>query len=370
VARPDDPSGPKKARPVPPPEPVAEPEADAPAGASRPDPSRRRPPGTGGSTSRDDPGPPRSDRSAPSRRPSVPGAGGRGAPQRGAPTRGAPRRGGKPAGEDVARQSRRSTPSTPGGARGKPVGADKARARDDAPRRRPAGPSEAPPRPDLPVGDRPHLPKPVLKDLERTLGPGRRTEEVALALSVGSQAIDELAIPIALEMLAWAKHQAPRVAAVREAYGVARYHDDDFAGAATELQAYVRISGRNDQNHVLADCLRALGRPTDKVEEVARALIDDDRAPADRRAEASIVLAAALADDGDVPAGRVVLQAVLAERRERDADHHLRVRSLAADLAVRAGDTEAAIRHLEVLAGAEQDGAYDAVARLDELRGR
>jgi hypothetical protein len=247
------------------------------------------------------------------------------------------------------------------------VGAENARRRQDAPPRRPEARGPAPARPDLPVDDRPNLPKPVLRDLERTLGKGRRTDEVALALSVGSQAIDELAIDLALEYLAWAKDQAPRVAPIREAYGVARYLAEDFAGALTELQAYARISGRNDQNHVIADCHRALGRDLDRISEVARPLIDDDRAPADRRAEAAIVLAAALGDAGQLDDGMDVLGGILAERRDQDLEHHLRVRSLLADLAVRAGERETAVRHLQVLLAADEGGEFEARERLDEL---
>jgi tetratricopeptide (TPR) repeat protein len=217
------------------------------------------------------------------------------------------------------------------------------------------------------VEDRPQLPKPVIKELERTLGKGRRTDEVALALSVGSQAIDEFAIDLALEYLAWAKDQAPRVAPIREAYGIARYLAEDYAGALTELQAYARISGRNDQNHVVADCHRALGRDVERIEQAARPLIDDDRAPADRRAEAAIVLAAALADAGQVDDGLAVLRAILADRRDRDQEHHLRVRSLVADLAIRAGDRETAVRQLQVLIAADEAGAFEARERLESI---
>ncbi|WP_052667408.1 tetratricopeptide repeat protein [Nitriliruptor alkaliphilus] len=366
------PDGPRKAKPVPPPPPPPPaPDAEAETGDGRPPASQRRPPGRGGSSSRD-------AEQAPRTKPDARDGAGRGeAPglSRGGATRREPVRGAKGSGGSgrgaprrapFSPQSRSSTPQTPGGNRGRPVGAEKARRRQDAPTRRPES-KPAPARPDLPVGDEPNLPKAVKKDLERTLGKGRRTDEVALALSVGSQAIDELAIDLALEYLAWAKDQAPRVAPIREAYGVARYLAEDFAGALTELQAYARISGRNDQNHVIADCHRALGRDLERIEEVARPLLDDDRAPADRRAEAGIVLAAALGDAGRVEDGIGVLGAILAERRDRDHEHHLRVRSLLADLAVRAGDRDTAARHLQVLLAADDDGTFEARERLDAL---
>jgi hypothetical protein len=43
-------------------------------------------------------------------------------------------------------------------------------------------------------------------------------------------------------------------------YGVGRWQD-----AITELKAYKRISGRPDQNHLIADSLRGLGRPMEAV---------------------------------------------------------------------------------------------------------
>jgi hypothetical protein len=343
------PKTPRKAKAVPPP-PPPEPAAQEEAGGPPPR-EQRRAPGRGGSSSRD------ADRTSAPR----PGGERSGAPQRGR----APRAGlGVP---EIPRQTRRSTPATPGGARGKPVGAERARRREDAPARRPAAKTIGAPRPNLPTDEKPHLPKPVRKDLERTLGPGRRTDEVALALSIGSQAIDEGALPVALEYLAWAKDQAPRVGAIREAYGVARYLTEDYAGALTELQAYARISGRNDQNHVIADCHRALGRDLERIEEPARSLLDDDRAPADRRAEAAIVLAAALGDAGRASDGLDVLGGVLATRRDRDLEHHLRVRSLVADLAIQVGDHDTARRQLEVLLASDDTGSFEAQERLDTL---
>ena len=180
-------------------------------------------------------------------------------------------------------------------------------AAQDAPTRRPAAKGDAPARPDLPVGDQPNLPKPVRRTSSarsgRVGGPTRWRSRSASAARPSTRARSTSRSSTS---------RGPRTrrrasAAIREAYGVARYLSEDFAGALTELQAYVRISGRNDQNHVIADCHRALGRDLDRIEEPARALLDDDRAPADRRAEAAIVLAAALGDAGRAEDGLEVL---------------------------------------------------------------
>ena len=180
------------------------------------------------------------------------------------------------------------------------------------------------------------------REIERTLGPGPRADEVALALSVGAAAIDADRVDVALESLAWAKHQAPRVAPVREAYGVACYLDGDWAKALTELQAYRRMTGRNDQNHLIADALRGLGRDPAKVAEPVEELLADEQVRDDLRAEAVIVWAGALADGGDLDAARAVLRRELARVQGSDDDHVLRLVTVAAELAERDGDPDAA----------------------------
>ena len=70
-----------------------------------------------------------------------------------------------------------------------------------------------------------------------------------------------------------AKAIAPRSGAVREVLGLALYGLGRWQDALTELKAYKRISGRSDQNHLIADSLRGLGRPQEAVllaEEVLR----------------------------------------------------------------------------------------------------
>jgi hypothetical protein len=213
----------------------------------------------------------------------------------------------------------------------------------------------APPRPPLPVDEEPRLPKPVRREIDRVLGRGERARDVALALSIGGEAIDLDRPEVALEVLAWAKHVAPRIPAVREAYGVARYLDGDWAGALTELQAYRRMTGRADQNHVIADCLRGLGRDLDRVAEVIGELLEDEAAPADRRAEGVVVWASALADDGDVGAARALLRRFLDRPGGSEQPHDLRVRVVAAALAEREGDHDDARRQRALVAAGDPE---------------
>ena len=307
---------------------------------------------------------------APKRKPQ----GGRGGPARrdgaGAERGGPSGRGGKPRRDDHSARGGGDDPvpghvDGPRGAR-EPIGRDRATRRGDAPAR-PSRDRAAPPRPPLPDDEEPQLPRGVVKEIDRALGSGRRARDVALALSIGSAAIEASRPDIAVEVLAWAKHEAPRVSAVREAYGVALYLDEDFGAALTELQAYRRLTGRVDQNHLVADCLRALGRDVDRVAEAASPLLDDHKAPEDRRAEAAIVWAAALADAGDVRAGRAVLRRFLEPRRGGAAEHDLRVRWLAADLAQRDSDHLEAARQLERIVATDPD-FLDARDRLEDLR--
>lgn len=290
-----------------------------------------------------------------------------------------PRKGGGPkgrgrnAGGDRAGGGRDAGSGARGGARGgqerrgrQPAGIDRARQSADAPPR-PRRTATAPPRPALPRDEEPQLPRGVLREIRRVLGDNRRADDVALALSIGSAAIDEDRIDIALEMLAWAKSQAARIATVREAYGVALYLAGDWPAAVGELRAYRRMTGRNDQNHLIADCHRAMGRPLADVIGPLQELVEDQQAPRDRRLEAVVIWAAALADSGDVAAGRALLRRTF-DREDIGSDEaELRLHGLAADLAERDGDPAAALHHLEVIASVD-DELFDAGRRLQQLR--
>jgi tetratricopeptide (TPR) repeat protein len=147
---------------------------------------------------------------------------------------------------------------------------------------------------------------------------------------------------------------------------VALYHAGRYADAASELQAYRRFTGRQDQNHVLADCLRALGRDIDRIAETAGALVSDTQAPVERRAEAAIVWAAALADTGDVGAARAVLRRFLQDHEPGEQEHDLRLLYLEGDLAERAGHVEDARRAFARIVAIDPD-MLDVEDRLEAL---
>lgn len=279
----------------------------------------------------------------------------------GSQPRGRGNRGGREGTPDDADRGRLSVP----GHAGQPIGRDRATRSRNAPPRSKRAVEQPPERPDLP-DEEPMLPRAVRKEVDRVLGPGPRARDVALCLSIASQALEEDRPDVALEVLGWARHQGPRLAVLRETYGIALYQVERWADALSELQAYRRLTGRNDQNHVIADCLRALGRGIDQVADAAEPLVTDAQAPEDRRAEGAIVWAAALADAGDLGAGRAVLRRFLERPRSSDAEHDLRVRYVAADLAERAGDVEEMRRQLELIASVADD-FLDVADRLDAI---
>ena len=147
-----------------------------------------------------------------------------------------------------------------------------------------------PSRPRLPVSQ---LPRDVLDEVRRTARPTDQQD----AISRLSRAIDllERGDPgAAIREAEKAKRFAPRSASVREVLGLALYGEDRWQEALAELKAYKRITGRVDQNHLIADCLRGLGRPAEAVPLAEEEL--KGTASNDAKAEAVIVAASALAD--------------------------------------------------------------------------
>lgn len=268
------------------------------------------------------------------------------------------RRPARPGPEPAERGSRRRAPETPSAPR-EPIGRD--RAGGARPGRRTPGrrPAEAPERPELPADHRAELPAALRKEVERRVTPRGRARDVITCLDLGSAASEQGDHAEALRLLRWAKHLAPRLPVVRETLGIALYRAEEFRAALAELQTYRRLGGATDQNHLIADCLRATGAPPDEAVAVGLELVEDDRADAARRIEAAIVVAAALEEAGQRRRARSVLAA--AADRATDADDEARARRhwFAAELAERDGDPAAARDELTALLrlGADDDAA-------------
>jgi tetratricopeptide (TPR) repeat protein len=160
-----------------------------------------------------------------------------------------------------------------------------------------------------------------------------------------------------------AKALAPRSGAAREVLGVALYQAERFRDALRELQAYRRITGRLDQNHLIADSYRALGAPEKAVDPAREAL--KVRLPDEVRAEAAIVGASALADLGRyTEALSMVRASPTRERLSRPFD--IRIWYVTGDILERAGRAaEAAEEFRRIIR--HDPGAFDAAERLARL---
>lgn len=160
-----------------------------------------------------------------------------------------------------------------------------------------------------------------------------------------------------------AKELAPRSAAVREVLGLALYSGGRYREALSEMQAYRRISGRPDQNHIIADCLRALGKPERAVPLAEEAL--GARIPLEHKAEAAIVAAAALRDQGRFEEALALLRR-LPTREDVGREWVLRVWYVTADILERAGRVQEAARAFRKILRHDQ-AAFDVAERLAQL---
>jgi tetratricopeptide (TPR) repeat protein len=218
------------------------------------------------------------------------------------------------------------------------------------------------PKPALP-DERPRLPGPVYRDLRAASRPDE-VEDVTKAYGAAGAALAAGDAQGALTYLRWAKGVASRSAVLREALGVALYEAGEYEAAHAELLAYRRMSGRADQNHLLADCARALGR-VDKVGAYVEEMRATPQVPGERLVEGLIVLAGHRADAGDVAGALAALDGADLEP-ERVQPWHPRVWFLAATLAERLGDAAMQREYLEAVVAVEED-YLDARERLEGL---
>ena len=264
------------------------------------------------------------------------------------------------------RRGRGRPPQVPPAPR-EPIGRDRAGA-SRGPRRQ-ARPVDRPERPDLPADAEVDIPVRVRKEIDRLVNERPRADEVKLCLSLGTEASELEEHERARRYLAWAKHLAPRSAAVRESLAIALYRAGDLHAALSELQAYRRISGSDDQNHLLADCLRAEGRDPERAIEVGNVLVLARDADIERRVEAAIVVAAVHLDLGRAGRARATIAPFLdgAEAYGVPPESLVRLLWVAADVAEAEGTDPAAVEALERLRSIDPEYP-DVDERLRRLR--
>ncbi len=158
-------------------------------------------------------------------------------------------------------------------------------------------------------------------------GAARRLEKAARAFR--SERHNEARSP-----LASLARVAPEVPEVRELYGLVLYRLGRYEQAIEHLEAFRELSGSTEQNPVLADCHRALGRWADV--EALWAELGAASPSAELVTEGRIVAAGALADRGEVESGIRMLERGW-KLPSRPKPHHLRRAYALADLYDQAG---------------------------------
>jgi tetratricopeptide (TPR) repeat protein len=168
----------------------------------------------------------------------------------------------------------------------------------------------------------------------------------------------------ALEHARAARGRASRLAATREAVGIAAYYAQEWSEALTELRTARRISGDPRNLPLLTDIERALGRPQNAV----KALTDPQvgRLDPESRAELFIVVAGARRDMGQLDAALAVLaRGGLDTARPKPGS--LRLWYAYADALQEAGRLDEAAKWFASAAALDTDGETDAAERAAGL---
>ena len=261
--------------------------------------------------------------------------------------------------DDSARRRRQSGADSGGsgdrGRRSEEGGQSPSRRRDDA----------EVPRPELPTdADADELDSEIRKEL-LTLPKGL-ADIVGSHLVAVARALDEDP-QLALAHARFARSRAGRLAAVREAAGLAAYHAGEWSEALAELRAARRLGGDPGRLAVLADCERALGRP-ERALEIARSPAAAQLGT-DEAVELRIVAAGARRDLGQFDAAVIALQGPDLDA-EGSEPWRARLRYAYADNLLAAGREQDAIRWFLAAAEADAEDATDAAQRAVELSER
>ena len=161
-----------------------------------------------------------------------------------------------------------------------------------------------------------------------------------------------------------ARTRSGRIAAIREAVGIAAYYCGDWAQALAEFRAARRMGSKSQLLPLIADCERGVGRP-EKAIELARGpeaaeLTGDD---AD---EMRIVAAGARIDLGQLDQALALLSSPLPDP-SRTGSTAARLFYAYAEILLALGRSDDAVQWFVHAAAADLDGDTDAEERIDEL---
>ncbi|HEY3736221.1 MAG TPA: hypothetical protein VGL26_02160 [Jatrophihabitans sp.] len=168
----------------------------------------------------------------------------------------------------------------------------------------------------------------------------------------------------ALEHARAARGRASRLAATREAVGIAAYYAEEWTEALNELRTARRISGDPRNLPLLADIERALGRPQNAVKALSDLQVS--KLDPESRAELFIVVAGARRDMGQPDAALAVL-AKGGLDRDRPRPGSIRLWYTYADTLVEVGRTAEAATWFAAAAALDVEGETDAAERAADL---
>ncbi|SON63470.1 hypothetical protein MSIMFI_05001 [Mycobacterium simulans] len=161
-----------------------------------------------------------------------------------------------------------------------------------------------------------------------------------------------------------ARARASRIAAVREAVGIAAYHCGDWGQALAELRAARRMGSKSELLALIADCERGLGRPQRAIE-LARGS-EAAQLSGDDADELRMVAAGARADLGQLEQALTVLSTPQLDP-DRTGSTAARLFYAYADTLLALGRRDEALQWFLRSAAADIDGVTDAEDRVNEL---
>ncbi len=196
--------------------------------------------------------------------------------------------------------------------------------------------------------------------------PDKLALRVARHLAAAAELIDDDPETAYQHTLA-ARSRAARLAVVREATGEAAYAAGHYAEALTELRAAKRMNGVTAFLPIMADCLRALGRPQEALK-LARSPSVVNFVP-EAKAEMTLVEAGARRDLGQFDAALRTLELSPLNSKSR-ASWVVRLRYGYADTLEAAGREQEALAWFHRTQAIDSDEITDADERADLLEKR
>ena len=220
-------------------------------------------------------------------------------------------------------------------------------------------------RPDEPALPADLDPKRLSPEIRRELTTLDRVnaEMVAKHLVAAGELLDEDP-EAALAHARAARARSGRIAAVREAVGIAAYHCGDWAQALAELRAARRMGSKSVLLPLLADCERGVGRP-ERAIDLARSA-EAAQLTGDDADEMRIVAAGARSDLGQLDQALATLSSPPIDPA-RTGQTAARLCYAYADTLLALGREQEAMQWFLRAAAADIDGVTDAEDRVAEL---